>query len=168
MDYFINRKSEKIKYREVRMKKIIVYTSGTFDLFHYGHLNVLKKAKALGNYLIVGVSTNKLVKLYKGTNPILNYNQRAAIIKELKCVNKVIKQESFFDVKQLRPFKIDVIVLGDDWKGKSFPELENALKELKIKIIYIPYTKRLSTSRIKKRIIKNSYDILKTIIERER
>jgi len=168
MDYFINRKSEKIKYREVRMKKIIVYTSGTFDLFHYGHLNILLRAKKLGTYLIVGVSSNSLIKKYKKISPVVCYRDRASIIKSLKCVNKVIKQESFFDVKQLRPFKIDVIVLGDDWKGKSFPELENALKELKIKIIYIPYTKRLSTSRIKKRIIKNSYDILKTIIERER
>jgi glycerol-3-phosphate cytidylyltransferase len=147
------------------MKKVI-YTTGTYDLFHFGHLNILLKAKALGNYLIVGVSTDKLIKQYKGIKPIINYKDRIAIIKALKCVNKVIKQSSFFDITQLKKYKINTIVLGDDWKEKTFPELEKCLKELNIKMIYVPYTKRLSTSYIKEKIIRNAVEIIKSQTKR--
>ena len=143
------------------MKKFkVVYTAGSFDLFHFGHLNILKKAKELGKYLIVGVSTDALISSYKNLKPIICYRDRAVIVKELKCVDKVIKQSRFFDVKQLKKFNINAIVLGDDWKGKNFPELETALKELNIQMIYVPYTKRLSTSRIKEKIIRNAVEII--------
>jgi len=148
------------------MKKII-YTSGTYDLAHFGHLNILKKAKALGDYLIVGVSTDALVSKYKKMKPIVCYKDRIAIIQELKCVDKVIKQEKFFDVKQLKKYNISTIVLGDDWKNKSFPELERCLKELNIKIIYVPYTKRLSTSKIKEKIIRNAVEIIQAQSKRK-
>jgi len=147
------------------MKKTI-YTAGSYDLLHYGHVNVLLKAKALGNYLIVGVSTDALISKYKGMKPIICYKDRVAIIKELKCVNKVVKQNSFFDVKQLKKYNIDIIVLGDDWKGKSFLELDRCLKELNIKIVYVPYTKRLSTSKIKVKIIRNAVEIIKSQTKR--
>lgn len=143
-----------------------IYTSGSYDLFHYGHLNIILRAKKLGDKLIVGVSTNKLIKQYKKCEPIINYNDRVAIIKSLKSVDKVIKQEKFFDIKQLKPLNITHIVLGDDWKNKKFPELETCLKSLNIKMIYVPYTKRLSTSKIKEKIIKHSYDILKAQLSR--
>jgi glycerol-3-phosphate cytidylyltransferase len=142
-------------------KKITVYTAGTYDLFHFGHLNILLRAKKLGTYLIVGISTDKLVSAYKALRPTVCYRDRVAVLKSLKCVDKVIKQSKFFDVEQLRKYKIDIIVLGSDWKGKSFPELEKVLKELKIKIIYVPYTKRLSTSTIKEKIIRNAVDIIR-------
>jgi len=148
------------------MKKII-YTSGTYDLAHFGHLNILKKAKALGDYLIVGVSTDALVSKYKKMKPIVCYKDRIAIIQELKCVDKVIKQEKFFDVKQLKKYNISTIVLGDDWKNKSFPELERCLKELNIKMIYVPYTKRLSTSKIKEKIIRNAVEIIQAQSKRK-
>jgi glycerol-3-phosphate cytidylyltransferase len=148
------------------MKKII-YTSGTYDLFHFGHLNILLKARALGDYLIVGVSTDKLIEKYKGLKPIINYNDRAAILKELKCVDKVIKQSKFFDIRQLKQYRINTIVLGMDWKNKEFPELEKCLKTLNIKMIYLPYTSRLSTSLIKETIIKNSYKIITAQINRK-
>jgi len=142
--------------------KKVIYTAGSYDLFHYGHLNILLKAKTLGNYLIVGVSSDKLIKEYKGIKPIVCYKDRIAIVKELKCVDRVIKQNSFFNVNQLRKYNIDIIVLGDDWKGKSFPELDKCLKELKIKMVYVPYTKRLSTSKIKETIIRNAVEIIKS------
>ena len=146
--------------------KKVIYTSGAYDLFHFGHLNILLKAKKLGNYLIVGVSTDKLIKKYKGIKPIICYKDRVAIIKELNCVNKVIKQSSFFDINQLKKYQIDSIVLGDDWKNKSFPALEKCLKKLKIKMIYVPYTQRLSTSKIKEKIIKNAIEIIKAQTKR--
>jgi len=141
--------------------KKVIYTAGTYDLFHFGHLNILLRAKKLGDYLIVGVSTDTLVSKYKKIKPIVSYKDRTAIIKELKCVDKIIKQERFFDIKQLKKYNIDTIVLGDDWKGKSFPELDKALKKLNIKMAYVPYTKRLSTSKIKEKIIRNAVDIIK-------
>ena len=142
---------------------IRVYTSGTFDLFHYGHLNILLECKKLG-HLTVGVSTDELVESYKGLKPIMNYTDRLSIIKELRCVDEVIKQETFFDVRQLR--NIDIIVLGDDWYDKPFPELDVALKTLKIEMRYIPYTERLSTSKIKKYIIDNSDSIIMNLENR--
>jgi len=145
---------------------LTVYTAGSYDLLHYGHVNVLLKAKALGNYLIVGVSADALISKYKGMKPIICYKDRVAIIKELKCVDKVIKQNSFFDVKQLKKYNIDIIVLGDDWKNKSFPELDRCLKELNIKMVYVPYTRRLSTSKIKVKIIRNTAEIIKSQTKR--
>jgi len=140
--------------------KKVIYTSGTYDLFHYGHLNIFLKAKALGDYLIVGVSTDALIKKYKGIKPIISYKDRVTIIEELKCVDKVIKQGKFFDVNQLKKYNISTIVLGDDWKDKTFPELEKCLKKLNIKMIYVSYTKRLSTSKIKEQIIRNAVEII--------
>lgn len=137
-----------------------IYTAGTYDLFHFGHLNILLRAKELGKKLIVGVSTDNLIKQYKELKPIICYRDRVAIIKQLKCVDKVIKQDKFFNIEQLRKYNIDYIVLGDDWQGKSFPELEKCLKELNIKMVYIPYTKRLSTSSIKEKIIRNAVQII--------
>jgi len=142
------------------MAKKIIFTGGTFDLFHTGHLNLLKKSKKLGDYLIVAVSTNKLIKMYKGTNPILNYNQRVAIIKELKCVDKVVKQTNIFDVEQFKALKADVFVIGDDWKGKE--DSVPGLKWLKDNgyLAYVPYTKGLSSSLIKEKIIKHAFEIM--------
>jgi glycerol-3-phosphate cytidylyltransferase len=151
----------------LKMTKKIIYSSGSFDLFHFGHLNILLKAKKLGDYLIVGVSTDSLISQYKDTKPIICYQDRIKIIKALKCVNKVIKQESFFDIKQLKKYHIYGIVLGSDWKGKSFPELEKCLQELHIKMFYVDYTQRLSTSKIKEKIIRNSYDIIKAQLKRK-
>lgn len=148
------------------MKKLIIYTAGTYDLFHFGHLNILLKARKMGSKLIVGVSSDKLIKAYKNIKPIIGYRDRVAILKHLSCVDKVIKQDKFFDVSQLRKYKIDIIVLGDDWKGKSFPELENCLKELNIKMVYIPYTRRLSTSSIKEKIIRSAVEIIKAQTKR--
>ena len=142
------------------MAKKIIFTGGTFDLFHTGHLNVLKKSKKLGDYLIVAVSTNKLIKMYKGTNPILNYNQRVAIIKELKCVDKVVKQTNIFDIEQFKALKADIFVVGDDWKGKE--DSVPGLKWLKDNnyLAYVPYTKGLSSSLIKEKIIKHAFEIM--------
>lgn len=148
-------------------KKIIVFTGGTWDLFHIGHLNVLKKAKTMGDILIVGVSTDSLIKKYKGSKPILNYKQRIAIIKELKCVDKAVKQINIFNVRQFRKLKADIFVVGDDWKGKE--HLVPGLKWLKDNnyLRYVKYTKGLSSSMIKEKIIRNAYDIIKSQVKRK-
>jgi len=148
-------------------KKLTIYTSGSFDLMHFGHLNILQKAKKLGDYLIVGVSTDDLIKDYKQIKPIISYKDRVAIIRELKCVDEVIPQIRFFDVTQLQQYHIDIIVLGDDWRNKPFPELIQCLDALHIKMVYVPYTKRLSTSSIKRKIIKNAVQIIEAQTRRK-
>jgi len=139
----------------------VIYTAGSYDLFHFGHLNILLKAKKMGSKLIVGVSTDALISRYKNLKPMICFGDRVAIIKELKCVDRVIKQERFFDIKQLKQYHIDIIVLGDDWKNKKFPELEKCIEALHIKMVYVPYTKRLSTSKIKEKIIRNAVQIIR-------
>jgi glycerol-3-phosphate cytidylyltransferase len=142
-----------------------IMTAGTFDLIHYGHINILLKAKSLGDYLIVAVSTDKLVKSYKGTAPIISYRDRAALIRELKCVDLVVPQRKLVDIKQVNKLKADLFVLGDDWKDNYSNEGLNQLRKEE-RVRFFPYTQRLSTSKIKKDIIRNSYDILKGLIER--
>ena len=147
--------------------KKVIYTAGSYDIFHFGHLNILLKAKKMGSFLLVGVSTDALIARYKGLKPVICYKDRASIIKEIKCVDRVIKQSSFFDIKQLKKYHIDIIVLGNDWEGKSFPELEKCAKELNIKVVYVPYTQRLSTSKIKEKIIRNSVEIIQSQTKRK-
>lgn len=141
------------------MKKII-FTSGSYDILNTGHINLLRGAKELGDELIVGVSTNKLIKSYKFINPVMTLKERVKIIKSLKFVDKVIIQRNFFEIQQLKKYNIYAIVLGSDWKNKSFPALTNAIKILKCKMIYLPYTQSTSSSNIKKRIIKQAVEIL--------
>lgn len=145
----------------------IIYTSGSFDLLNEGHINLLAKAKELGNYLIVGISTNKLIKSYKLINPIMTLKERKKIVDSLKFVNKTIIQRKFFDIKQLKKYKINIIVLGSDWKNKNFPELIKAVETLKCKLVFFPYTKSTSSSIIKKRIIKHAYEIIESQTKRK-
>ena len=101
-----------------------VFTSGSFDLFHIGHLNILEKSAALGDELIVGVSTDELIEEYKGMKPIIPFEERARIVASLKCVTKVVKQTKLTEVAQLKRENIDVVTIGDDWKGKYLEGLE--------------------------------------------
>jgi glycerol-3-phosphate cytidylyltransferase len=127
-----------------------IFTAGAFDLFHAGHVNILKKSKALGDYLIVAVSTDDLIKSYKKYYPAISYSDRIKVIKACKYVDKVIKQTSLIDIKQLKKYKIDIVTIGDDWKDKYLEGIEWAKKHLKV--IYIPYTQGISSRIIKRRI----------------
>lgn len=146
--------------------KTIVFTGGTWDLFHVGHLNLLKQAKKYGDFLIVGVSTNKLISSYKGRSPILNYYQRSQIIKELRCVDMVVKQHELFDVDQFLSLGARYFVIGDDWLGKE--HLVPGLKWLQEHdcLKYVPYTKGLSSTLIKESIIKKSASIQNNVNSR--
>jgi len=148
------------------MEKII-YASGSFDILNEGHINLLQGAKTLGDKLLVGVSTNKLIKSYKLINPIMTLKERIKIIKSLKFVDEVIIQRTFFDVNQLKRYKISAIILGGDWENKEFPALKNAIKQLKCKVIYLPYTQSTSSSNIKRRIIKQAVEILEAQNQRK-
>ena len=131
--------------------KIIGYTTGVFDMFHIGHLHLLKKAKNRCDYLIVGVSTDELVKTYKHKTPIIPFEHRLEIIGSLKFVDEVVavthrdKKQSFLEVGY------DVLFVGDDWKGSEvFKELEDFLVLHNARIEYFPYTKEVSSTKFSK------------------
>jgi len=132
------------------MAKIIGYTTGVFDMFHIGHLHLLKKAKNRCDYLIVGVSTDELVQSYKHKTPIIPFQDRLEIISSLKFVDEVVavthrdKKQAYLDVGY------DVLFVGDDWKGKElFNDLELFLKEHGARIEYFPYTKGVSSTKFR-------------------
>lgn len=131
----------------------IGYTTGTFDLFHVGHLNILEKAKANCEYLVVGVSTDELVKVYKGELPVIPFEDRIRIISALRCVDKVIPQLTMNKLDVLNEIHYDVLFHGDDWKNTDmYNEIESKLAEKNIACVYFPYTKSISTQSIKEKL----------------
>ena len=131
-------------------KKIRVFTSGSFDLFHIGHLNILERSAALGDELIVGVSTDELIQHYKGMPPIIPFEQRFRIISSLKCVTKAVKQVKLTEVAQLQREDIDIVTIGDDWINKYLEGLEWMKQQPGKEVVYFPYTLDVSTTGIKK------------------
>ena len=148
-------------------KKIRVFTSGSFDLFHIGHLNILERSAALGDELIVGVSTDELIQHYKGMPPIIPFEQRFRIISSLKCVTKAVKQVKLTEVAQLQREDIDIVTIGDDCENKYLEGLEWMKKQPGKKVVYFPYTPGVSTTSIKKRIIESTSEIIEAALQRE-
>ena len=148
-------------------KTVRVFTSGSFDLFHVGHLNILEKSAALGNELIVGVSTDELIEEYKGMKPIVPFEQRFRIISALKCVTKVVKQVKLTEIAQLRRENIDIVTIGDDWINKYLEGLEWMKAQSDKKVVYFPYTPGVSTTSIKKEIINSTNQIIEAALQRE-
>jgi len=120
-----------------------VLTYGTFDLLHYGHLEILKRASVLGNKLIVGVSTDKFNEI-KGKTCVLPYQKRKELIESLDYVDKVIPENNWDQkVTDIQGNNIDIFVMGDDWEGK-FDELKDFCE-----VIYLPRTKGISSTKLR-------------------
>ena len=135
---------------EQKKKYKIGYTTGVYDLFHIGHLNLLRRAKEQCDYLIVGVSTDELVEEYKHKRPIIPYEERIEIVKALKYVDKVVAQTSMDKYKAWEKEKFNVIFHGDDWKNTDmYNEMERKLEEVGVEFVYFPYTKSTSSTKIK-------------------
>ncbi|RKQ33491.1 adenylyltransferase/cytidyltransferase family protein [Oceanobacillus halophilus] len=131
----------------------IGYTTGVFDLFHVGHLNILKKAKEYCNYLIVGVSTDELVRNYKNKQPVIPFEERKEIVEGIRYVDKVVPQVNRNKYKAWEHLPFDVLFVGDDWKGSAlFNELEEKFKEVGVEIVYFPYTDGVSSTIVKEKI----------------
>lgn len=129
------------------------YTTGVFDMFHIGHLNILKKAKEQCDYLIVGVSTDELVQNYKNKTPIIPFEERAEIVSSLEYVDKVVKQTSMNKFEAWKEYKFDVMFHGDDWKNSEmWKEYEKQFKELGVDIVYFPYTKDTSSTILREKL----------------
>jgi cytidyltransferase-related domain len=132
-------------------EKTIVYTSGTFDMFHYNHLRMISYARSLADILIVGVSTDELVSSYKAA-PIIPFNERLQIIEALKTPDIVVPQHSLDHSDIVKKLNIDAFVVGDDWYGKY-----DYLKDAGVQVFYFPYGTGVSSSNIKK-VIHDSYE----------
>ena len=129
----------------------IGYTTGVYDMFHIGHLNLLKRAKEQCDYLIVGVSTDECVQNYKNKTPIIPFEARAAIVSELKCVDKVVAQVNMDKYEAWENLRFDVIFHGDDWKNSNmYNEMETKLKKEGVDFVYFPYTKGISSTELRK------------------
>lgn len=126
------------------MKRVITY--GTFDLLHYGHINLLRQAKSYGDYLIVGLSTDEFNKIQKGKTSYFSYEKRKQLLEAIRYVDLVIPENSW-DQKtgDINLYHIDTFVIGDDWTGK----FDFIRKETDANVVYLPRTPEVSTTQIK-------------------
>ena len=136
------------------MKKYkIGYTTGVFDLFYIGHLNILKNAKANCEYLIVGVSVDELVMDYKHKMPYIPFEERFAIVEAIKYVDKVVPQYSMDKVEAWNNYHFDALFHGDDWKNANlYNDIEEKLKKVGCDTVYLPHTEGISSTIINERI----------------
>jgi glycerol-3-phosphate cytidylyltransferase len=126
---------------------IIGYITGVFDLFHIGHLAILRRAKEECDYLIVGVNTDDLVRSYKNKSPVIPFEERISIVESIKYVDKVVVQENRDKVAAWRKYHFDIMFCGGDWRGNSlYEEAEKALRENNVRVVYLPYTKGVSST----------------------
>lgn len=131
------------------MKKIITY--GTFDLLHYGHINLLERAKALGDHLIVAVSTDEFNWDEKSKKCYYSYEQRVHMLKAIKYVDEIIPEENWEQKRtDIKKYDIDTFVIGDDWEGKF-----DFLKDEGAEVVYLSRTPKISTTQIKKDLKNN-------------
>ncbi|NQU27361.1 MAG: adenylyltransferase/cytidyltransferase family protein [Candidatus Marinimicrobia bacterium] len=129
----------------------IGYTTGVFDLFHVGHLNILRNAKLECDYLIVGIPTDELSIKEKGRMPIIPFSERMTIIESIKYVDSVIPQVNYDKIEAWNNLKFNIMFVGDDWQGtEKWNLLEEKFSELGVKISYFPYTEQTSSSKIRK------------------
>ena len=129
-------------------RKVIGYTSGVYDLFHIGHLNLLKNAKGLCDKLIVGVTVDKLVE-YKHKHAVIPFEERIEIVRNIKCVDAAIPQEDLDKYKMWEKLHFDVLFVGDDWfKHSRWKAMEAKFKKVGVRVVYFPYTKGTSSTLI--------------------
>ena len=132
------------------MKRVITY--GTFDLLHYGHINLLKRARELGDYLIVALSTDEFNLKCKNKKCYFSYHVRKQLLEAIRYVDLVIPEKQWEQkITDIEEYHIDIFVMGDDWLGKF-----DFLKD-KCKVVYLPRTPEISTTRIKNDIENKKY-----------
>lgn len=142
------------------MKKYkIGYTQGTFDMFHIGHLNLLKHAKEQCDLLIVGVNSDSLVEEYKHKKPVINENDRADILGAIRYVDNVIIAHTLLKVEMHKIVHFDCIFIGDDWRGNErWLQTERDLKPLNADVVYLSYTQGVSSTMLRTKESKKIQD----------
>ena len=138
----------------VNQKTIIGYTSGVYDLFHVGHLNLLRNAANMCDQLIVGVSTDELVA-YKNKKAVIPHSERMEIVRHIRGVDAVIPQENMDKFTMWEKLKFNVLFVGDDWYAtEKWKEIEDKFREVGVKVVYFPYTKGTSSTLLNEVLIK--------------
>lgn len=136
------------------MKKYKVgYTTGVFDMFHIGHLNILKRAKEQCEYLIVGVTTDELCFQRKGKNPIICQDDRAEIVGSIKYVDEVVLQTNMNKLESVKKYGIDAVFVGSDWENTpEWNEYEKQFKEFNCQVVYLEHTNGISSTILREKL----------------
>jgi glycerol-3-phosphate cytidylyltransferase len=133
---------------------ILGYTSGVYDLFHIGHLNLLRNARAMCDKLIVGVTTDELVS-YKLKKAVIPFAERMEIVRSIRYVDAVIPQDTMDKMEIWRKLKFDIMFVGDDWyQSDKWKQLEEQFTQVGVKIIYFPYTKNTSSTLLNEVLVR--------------
>ncbi len=128
---------------------IVGYTTGVFDLFHIGHLNIIRRAKEKCDKLIVGVTTDELLQVYKNKSPIIPFEERISIVKSIKYVDEVVPQEDMDKMSHWEKLKFNVVFVGDDWQNTDkWNKIESDFNDVGVAVVYFPYTKGTSSTLI--------------------
>lgn len=131
------------------------YTTGVYDMFHIGHLNILKRAKEQCETLIVGVTTDELCYKRKKKYPIINENDRMSIIAAIRYVDKVVPQIDMDKVRQVKEFGVDVVFVGSDWKGtEAWNQYESEFAKIGCKVVYLDHTDGISSTILREKLKK--------------
>lgn len=135
------------------MGKIIGYTQGTFDMFHIGHLNLIRNAKRHCDYLIVGVNKDELVESYKNKRPIIPLEERVEIVRAIRYVDEVIATDTLDKTKIWEKVHFDEIYIGDDWKGNErWEKTGKEMEQLGAKLVFLPYTKDTPSTMLREKL----------------
>jgi glycerol-3-phosphate cytidylyltransferase len=140
-------------------RKIVGYTAGVYDLFHIGHVNLLRNARSMCDHLIVGVSTDELVR-YKHKTPVIPYCDRVEVVRACRYADTVVPQEDMDKLKAWEKLKFDIMFVGDDWfNTDKWREIESQLGQRGVRIVYFPYTKNVSSTAINSILEKKRQEI---------
>lgn len=141
----------------IKKKYKIGYTTGVYDMFHIGHLNILKRSKDLCDYLIVGVTTDELCLQRKHKKPIIPQDERIAIVESIKYVDKVVLQENMDKSEAIKKYNVDVVFVGSDWKGtEAWNKYEKEFKELDCDVVYLNHTDGISSTILREKLISSN------------
>ena len=139
----------------IQKKYKIGYTTGVFDMFHMGHLNILRRAKEQCEYLIVGITTDALCFQRKNKYPIIDEQDRMAIVEAIRYVDKVIPQTDMEKIRPVRELGADVVFVGSDWKGtEAWDRYEKEFAELGCTVVYLDHTDGISSTILRDKILK--------------
>lgn len=140
---------------------IVGYTTGVFDMFHVGHLNILKQAKDNCDYLIVGVTADELVA-YKNKKCVIPFEERATIVESIRYVDKVVVQSSMNKMDAWKKYKFDKMFVGSDWENtETWKKIEEEFSPINVEIVYIPYTKGISSTILREKIGMSQFNNIK-------
>lgn len=133
----------------------IGYTTGVFDMFHIGHLNILQRAKAQCEYLIVGVTTDALCQARKNKMPIISENERIAIVEAIRYVDRVVPQKDMNKLQPVKEYGVDAVFVGSDWKGTpAWEQYEKEFAAVGCDVVYLDHTDGISSSILRARMNK--------------